>query len=56
MERAMGGENKETSAPAIAMRQADKKSTAKGLEKIQPLIDLLKPYLVPGASAITTRE
>ena len=53
MERMMIDDKKETPAPAATVEQKDKKSTAKGIEKIRPLIIMMTPYLMPGASAIT---
>lgn len=54
MESMMGGDKGETPAPSVTVEQTEKKSAAKRMEKIQPLIDMLMPYLVPAASAITS--
>ena len=54
MERAMGGEKKEAAAAQLASKVTEKKSTAKGIEKFRPLLDLVAPYVAPGLSAMTT--
>lgn len=54
MERAMFGEKKEQATTPLPIKQTEKKSAAKGIEKFRPLIDMATPYVVPVASAIFT--
>lgn len=52
MERAIHGEKSEPSAAPLVEQTAKKKSESKGLEKWQPLLDKVTPYVAPGVSSL----
>lgn len=52
MERAINGEKSDQSAAPALEQPTKKKSESKGIEKWQPLLDKVTPYVAPGVSSL----